>query len=686
MDKNRSYLTIFKEISASNSFDRLEDYRDPTCWSELSNEERLMLAMLFLKHAEQIIYHKDAKAFLLFEAAEKVAGNEAEVFFYQSSILYAYATLSHQNQYLTLAKEKIEHALKLNSSELKFWQLSGAILSQLGKNNADHAYFEEADEKFRLACSLLAPEGSQRASLYWEWGKSHYLLGKISGEAVDYKTSLEKFQEAARAGASAVAFWNDYGVVLLQIAPLINSAEALLKAIEFFVIAVKEDPDSAVGWYHLGCSFQQLYGVLGQEELFFKANDYFRLASKLNPENLEMWYQWGVLLLIFGRFQRSENHLEEAVEKFSIICSAKPEHVLAQCGLVEALMLLGSSKENLDYLKQAKEKILDVLGKFSNRSDVWCCYGRCLSEFGRYFSNEEYYLEAIAKFQQGLALDNSHPFLWQGLSEAYLALGDLQSDAVMVEKAAYYCSRAIKFKNSLPHFWYEWGIALLKLGEMTSQPQFIEDAVEKFERAIRLRGGIEGNPDLEWIYHLGCALDSLGDYKSDGLYYKKAISYLSYILEKDPEYSQARYNLAVALSNFGEQTYEIEYFRLAIDHFRILNQDDPEDEVVLNDWGLTLLNLGYLVHDLSQAEDHLQILEEAEDKLLSAVALGSVQAFYNLACYYSLTGQFDASMHFLHRAETHHALPSVDTLLHDEWLEGLRETASFRYFISQLKN
>lgn len=682
---NQNYLSIFKEMQVSHAFDRLDSYQDPFLWQKMSEEERSLLAKLFLKHGEQTIHQASAKALLLFENAEKLAGHEAEVFYSQGNILYNYAILSSQPQFLQIAKEKLERALILDSKHIKAHQTLGSIYTRLGQINGDSNYFISAHLSFEEVWKL-SKGSSSNAVLFWEWAKCFFSMGKQSGEALDFNLAIEKYQRAFEQGARSVSFYNDYGVALLHLSTLINSAEALVKAVELFAAAVKEDPKFAICWFHLGCAFQQLYAVLGQEELFLRAGGYFRIASELNPGHIENWLEWGFLLLISGRIQKKVNYLNEACEKFSVVCSKESDHFMANCGLAESLMLIGAYSDSFAHLRESREKILRVFEKNVHKPDAWCCYGRCLNEFGKYFADEEYYLDAIAKLQQGLNLDSHHPFLLHSLYEAYFALGELYGDASMIEMASQYCSKSVKYKGYLPYFWFDWGVALFKLGEMLQQPQYLEEAIEKYEKAIRLRGGIEGNPDLEWLYHLGCALDSLGDYQSDINFYKKAIALFSHILEKDSNHTPARFNLALSLSHLGELTFEVEYFKLSLEHFRYLNQENAEDEVILNDWGLTLLNFAYLIHDSTQPEYNTKVLEEAESKLLNAALLGSTQAFYNLACYYSIVGQYEMAIYFLYKAEANRALPPMEDLLHDEWLEGLKNTNSFRIFISKLNN
>jgi hypothetical protein len=64
--------------------------------------------------------------------------------------------------------------------------------------------------------------------------------------------------------------------------------------------------------------------------------------------------------------------------------------------------------------------------------------------------------------------------------------------------------------------------------------------------------------------------------------------------------------------------------------------------------------------------------------------LGNVHAYYNLGCLHSLNNNHELAMHFLERAYVSDALPTLDDIIHDEWLDNMRDTDSFRNFISHL--
>ena len=74
----------------------------------------------------------------------------------------------------------------------------------------------------------------------------------------------------------------------------------------------------------------------------------------------------------------------------------------------------------------------------------------------------------------------------------------------------------------------------------------------------------------------------------------------------------------------------------------------------------------------------------AENKFSQAVSLGCTEAFYNLACLYSITQRYDIAMFYMEKAEQNDALPPLEDIIHDEWLEGLRNTDAFNAFIKEI--
>ena len=74
-------------------------------------------------------------------------------------------------------------------------------------------------------------------------------------------------------------------------------------------------------------------------------------------------------------------------------------------------------------------------------------------------------------------------------------------------------------------------------------------------------------------------------------------------------------------------------------------------------------------------------LKRLKKKLRQALALGSLDAFYNLACLHCLTGNLSEAIHYLQLAYQKEALPSIEQLMYDDCLEPLRLSEQFQDFI-----
>ena len=339
-------------------------------------------------------------------------------------------------------------------------------------------------------------------------------------------------------------------------------------------------------------------------------------------------------------------------------------------------------------LRDAESKIGLVLKAIPQQPEAWYIYGLCLSEFGRYFSADEYYFQAIDKFQRGLELKSSHPLLMHGMALAYYAIGELKGERQAIEASIRFFGQAAEQGGRLcSQFLSDWGVALMKLGEITSERSFIEEAAAKFEEAISSRlDALDGEEiELEWLYNYGCAMDFLGDFYDESIYYEKAVQVLTHVLKLDPDYIHARYNLALALSHIGELNADVDSFHCAIEQFEAVVLHDPEDEVAWNDYGISLLNLATLTADPVHSEKAQDFFDEAEVKLQHAAALGNLYAYYSLACLYALTNNAAAAIHYLEKAEQCDALPFFDDVIHDEWLDGLRDQPAYRRFISAFR-
>jgi len=678
----------FKEILATGAYEQLTAYKEPVAWSSMTHDDRELLGILFVKQGEHQLNKGDARVTESFELASKVAPHSAVVFYRQAIV---YASQGQNIRCLLGASKALEKATELDPTYVSAWQSWGNVLVRTGIFYEETDYFVKADEKFAEAvkaaqCQNLTPSDK----LYWHWGVCWYHQGKHSGEAVDYFSSMEKFKMAEAAGLDVGEFHNDFGNVLVDLACLVGREELLIEAAEHYEKATAMGPEKYEGWLNLACTYQRLYDFTNMREYFAKSDECFQRAATINQEDATIWLRWAEIYAQSGKATHDVDRIYASFEKFkrAEALEEKNPFILIRWG--EAEMMAASYTENLDLLRQAENRVTWALKAIPQHPEAWYIYGMCLSELGRYFSTQDHYLQAIEKFSHGITLKGPHPLLLHGLALAHFAIGELTGDPRYIEQAIEYCSMVADIGGRLlPQFLSDWGVALMKLGEMTSDRTLIEAAAAKFEQAINGRLDILDGDDieLEWLYNYGCALDFLGDFNNEPVYYEKAIQVLAHVLKIDPEYHHARCNLALALSHLGELNSDVDCFQHALDLFHQVIQQDPEDEEAWNDYGMALINLGVLTNDpTTQSTLSRGYYEQAEAKLLQAVALGSQHAFYNLACLYSLTQNIEVALHYLERSERCNALPAIDDVIHDEWLDNLRDQPAYRSFIGRLLN
>ncbi len=676
------------DILESQAFDRLEPFKQFAVWKSFTQDERVLLARLLVMQGAHQLAQGNHQALESFDAAGQISSNAPDILYQQGSVLSGYR---ENIRCLTLACQSLARALQQDPFLFKAWYLRAEVLIDIGLFEGEASYFVEAHQCFERAYSILekAEEPFRQEDFFWKWGLCLASLGKVSGEPLDFHRSIEKYRHCYELGCQEAKFFNDFGHSLADLASLLDKPEYFAEALILFNRAVRQDSHPFDGWYNQACCIQSLAEYKIDEKLLEQADYSFQRAAEINPQHSQVWLKWGQLEMTIGKVKRDQHRIEASLLKFAHAHQLELGHPQVLSSWAEAELFLGAQEDRLELIHSARLKILNSLEIQPEDPNAWYLYGSCLSELGRYFNDEDYYNQAIEKFQFGLSLTRQHPLLWYGLALAHFALGELTEQQALFEKAVRYCSRVIECGGEgFAQFWNDWGVALLKLAEMTQQASHVEMAIEKFERALKqpLQAGEGEDVDLEWIYNYGCAFDLLGDLKEEPSYFEKAVQVLTQILQLDPNYILARYNLALALSHLGEAMFEVEFYHKAIEHFQILLDQNPEDDMIHLDFGMSLTNLGLLIHDAHHPERSQTLYRQSENHLMQAAALGNTQAYYQLAGLYSITGHNDPAMHYLERAQFCGTLPSIDDLLHDEWLENLRQTPSFRQFINELSS
>ncbi len=672
--ENSSFLIGNKMVSESSY-----SQRPWTCHESLDDQ-----ASFYLAQGELALLKGDLQGLELFERAAELAPCNAELFYRQGLALFEHGSIEGKEKALLLATKKFKISTQLASDYFEVWQAWGNALHLLGKTYKEHHYFLEAEEKLQKALQLIEDKTSDiYVELYWDYGKISTEIALHSGEAIDLQKALEAFQKAAGyPDQLPQEFWIDFGLASLEMASLVNDTRHIVKAIHCFKSAVALTLSSFEGWLLLARSMSLLYAHTHDEDHFTQAHEYFSAAAHLRPYSVELWHEWALFLLESGRRTKDLKRLRACLEKCQrgYVFNAKHAELLATWA--EALATLGQLTDRIDLLYEAQNKITEAMDLSEEENpQVWHSYGQCLFSWGIYFNDLDYYYQAIEKFQEGLSLDRTRYQDWYGIAKVYAKVGDADDDIDACEKSVRFYAKAFDLKP-ISASYFEYGYVLSRLGEMKEDPQLLKQALSYFEYTLQTqKNALYMHP--EWLYHYAINLDLLGDCHEDENAYQKSLEIFSQVLMIDPDFPRIHYRIGLAYSHLGEALGEMDHFYRALNHYRLALKQEEDNDFVILDWAITLINIAQHSYDKDLAD---QCHREAENKLMQAVRLGNEQAFYHLGCLFSLLGQFEKSLHFIQKSHDAKSLPCLEELLDDDWLEGLRMTASFQEFLSHLQH
>lgn len=618
-----------------------------------------------------------------FDKAIQKDPNNQKLFYKQGLALFDYGREEGREKAMLLASKKFKSAITLCNDDFDTWQAWGSVLSNLGMYSEEHHYFLDAKEKFIRA--LFYSEGQDfdaLSDLYWDIGMNWFHLALQSGEAMDMHQAIEAYQKSHEYEENMPAdFWKDYGEACLNFAGHMNDIRFYTKAISCLKQALSLDSAHCESWQLLAEALQKLYFITHDEDHFNQANECYASATQLEGQESQIWLDWAAFLCDSAKRVVDIKRLRYCIEKCQKAFALDPEDPMIQAIWAEALALLGNYTDRLDLIYEAQNKVSQAIEKEDLSPEIWYSYGICMQTLGHYFNDHDYYYQAIEKFQEGLSIDRTCHKHWHAIGWTYSFLGDAESDTNNLELSLRFFKKAIDLTPST-YYMFDYAVAMAKLGEITRLQSWFEQAVEQFEHVINTqKNAVYLHPD--WLFHYACTLDALGDFHEEEFYYLKAIEIFSHILMVDPDFGQIHHRIALALCHLGELMDDIDAYFRSVHHFRIAAKNEEENDVILLDWSSVLINIAILSPHNSEKE---QFFQEAEYKLMAAMRLGNLHSYYHLACLHSLTGYYEKAMGCIEKARQSDALPPMEEVLQDEWLEDLRSTEAFQAFLTQLEH
>jgi tetratricopeptide (TPR) repeat protein len=648
---------------------------------ELNFDDSTVMAETLSQEGEAYLTRGElTEGLQLFEQALKLVPDRSSLYFRQGTALFEYGKESGKEKTLLLASKKFKMATTLSPNFFEAWSLWGSALSFLGKTFNEKHYFIEAEEKLKKALELSTSEPPAILSeLYWDIASVLSHLASFSKEPMDFQLATECFQKAAELSENLPSeFWDEYGRACLQISFFINDIRLCVKAIHFFKHALSRCPTTFhMGWRHLSKALSHLYEYTHDEDHFTQASECYSAALQTRPNDVDLWIDFAEFCLNSGRKMRDSKKLKSAIEKcqkaYSLdICSGKALSLWA-----ESLALIGEIGERLDLLLEAQNKIEQAEDSEPSCSSICFSYGQVLNSLGRYYDDIDYHFQSIEQYQEGLSKDRTLHTHWHAVGKSYYMIGLTDGDEEMLAMALRFFTKAIELKPSNSYYHFDYALCLSCLGEVSENPKWLELSIEQFERALSIqKNAVYLHP--EWLFHYAKTLDMFGDFHEETQYYTKAIELLAHVQMIDPEFKGVQYQMGLGFSHLGEITSEIDNFYKALHYFKLAVKHEEENDMILLDLGITLINISQYTSDPAETDT---CLRDAEIKLTQAAKAGNLAAYYQLACLYSLTGQYTQAMRFIEKADSFDALPYLEEMQEDDWIDGLRSTPEFREFL-----
>ncbi len=634
------------------------------------------------RQGEKRLLQGETKGIDLFELATKFDSENPTMLYEQGIALLEYGSEVKVKKYILLANKSFKAATKLDPNFFSAWQAWGKALALLGNLFGEHHFFLDAKTKYEKALSLVKGVSNDLAShAYWQYGGVMNEIAEHSKEIFDLTKALEAYSLVLSYSEDMpIKFWQDYGNVSLKLGSQINDARLYLKAINCFKNGINKSISNCDCWHFMGIALSELYELTYDEDHFCQANECFTNAAKLHPQNVPIWKDWAKLLKNSGIRLNDVKRLHSCIEKCHKAYSCNRKDVETLIIWSEALSHLGLVTERLDLIYEGNNKAVEAEDKFTLSPETYYAFGINLFALGKYHGDIDYYYQAIEKFQEGLSICRVNHKLWFHLGHTYSVIAEIESDYALYERAGKFYQKAIHLNQSSIYY-YQYACCLIKLAEASQDGHQLELALENFEEAFNLqKNAVHLRP--EWLYEFAMALDLKGDVCDDDKLYLKALEILKRVLVLDPEFPEIHYKIALVYSHLGELIEDVAAYQRAIAHYKIAYQKNEENDTLLLDWSLTLINLAQVSY---ATDDREQLWREAEYKLIQAAKLGNTEVFYHLSCLYSLMMNFEKAIYHLERAEQFDALPPIEEVLEDEWLENLRQTELFRSFINHLQ-
>lgn len=449
-----------------------------------------------------------------------------------------------------------------------------------------------------------------------------------------------------------------------------RSIDSLEKAV--FSAKSSEDP------YVISETLLELYRRVRDEETFHLCLEKTSRFLQQNPQDTDLLFVRADLYQEYGRRNKEPKFLQLAQEQYEkiVLIDSKNQKAKAQSIVSSAFFAL---------FHEDADKISESIYKSQLLSEhlpiELYAKGVALLCYAIYSSDLEEIQNAIYYFQRSTSIDRSFSLGWHYLGISFFLLFEAIEDERFLRLSIKFFQKSIQHNPDAETF-IQLAIANARLFELDHAIEHLEQSKVWFETAFSIEKS-SPFPPAEWIFEYGLLLDALGEAKDDESLLVHAVEQFNRVLILDPSIPDVHHRIGLTISHLACITSDVNHFMRAFCHFRLAHRNNPDHEFVLLDWALTLIHYNDCIQETERSD---AIMREAEEKLLGSAKQGNNQAYYQIACFYSLRNQKNLALEWMKKARAIGALPPVQELLEDTWLENLRKTDEFHHLLTLWNN
>ena len=317
--------------------------------------------------------------------------------------------------------------------------------------------------------------------------------------------------------------------------------------------------------------------ILDYEGRAAEAKIYIDKALTLDPENDETLLHKGIILESLGDYGQALEIFKYLSDSGKMVSTALQE--LAFCSNA-----LGKTEEAISYYKIA-------IDEDPFNMDLWYNLGMIYNDLSKHY-------KAIDCFDMAIAIDDFYQPAWYARGSSYSQLGRLHDAAESYRKS-------IELRSDDADSWHNLASALGDSGEYM-------EAIEAFSEAIRLEPA-----HYRSFFGRGICYDAVEDYEKAILDYDSALMFKS-------DLADIWYAKADALYNYGKAKDSLECYSRVLSIF-------PDDYQCMNDYGLTLLELGRINDAEKQFKNAINTAPEWADGYYSLAMVYTRYREYSMA-------------------------------------------------------